>query len=456
VVSKTRLLNPDGSPVVSKTRLLGPDGSPVVSKTRLVDGSGAVLAVEAGNVISNNGADLVSDHGGALISDAGGSLIGKAKFRLAEADGVQVLDATSGPSLGAMLPAAAMQVAAISLRTGRALPLGEDPDGKPVYAIFTNLTGGYTLHLPAEEAGNVLVVAGVPNVRDARLRYAALTPARAGVRAVLDEDAAAVTRTVREVLAHRLAEVFVSPPARATCLLANSGTLPAEVKALVAGLVEDMHDAAAAARVSADPAQRGAVAALARRAADTMLASVDLPAVVIVPNGTKADASAAVIGAPALTVLANVMREARERATEKFAADPGFLSKQEFFRTATACDPTRYRFEKPSDLNAFVLEEYLLNNSDPGLLRAADVFLALGMPTTEFKFPYASAHIVRAMDAIMTRLMINWATNDASVQEQVKELIAGYDPAAGGEAPAAFLRSPCPHPAASSSAAPCP
>jgi len=456
VVSKTRLLNPDGTPVVSKTRLIGLDGAPVVSKTRLLDARGELVAVEGGNVISHNGASLISDAGGSAVSNAGGSLVGKSKYMLAAAEAVQVLDATTGPSFGTQLPAAGMQIAAISLRTGSALPIGEDPEGKPVFSIITNLAGGYTLHLPPEEAGNVLVVAGVPEVQDPRSRYALLAPAKAGVRADLDEDTSAVTRTIREVLAHRLAEVFVSPPARATCLLMNSGSLPADTGAMIAKLVEDLHEAAASARVTADPAQRGAVSALSRRVADLMLAPVDLPGIVIAPNGTRADASADVIGSPALTVLVDVMRDARERATAKLAADPGFLSRQDFFRTATACDPTRYRFEKPSDLNAFVLEEYLLNNSDPGLLRAADVFLALGMPTTEFKFPYASAHTVRAIDAIVTRLMLNWALDEGQIQAQVKGLIAGYDPAAAGEAPAAFLRSPCPRPAVSASVAPCP
>ncbi|MEB3197449.1 MAG: hypothetical protein VKP62_09625 [Candidatus Sericytochromatia bacterium] len=471
VVSKTRLLNPDGTPVVSKTRILGPNGEEIRAEAHLLDQAGQPIALAQGNLIgdqggaligdqggsliSNGGAGLISNGGAGLISNAGGGLTGKVKYRLADASegGVQVLSGERGPGFGTLLPAAGMRVAVRSLRTGQLLPIGQDPSGKPVYSIYTNLSGGYEFHLPPEEAGNVMVLAEVPQVADARTRYGLLTPVQAQDAAVVDEDTALMTRFVREVFAARLAAVLTTPPAQITCLFQTGDGLPAPLVTPLTQMIEEIHGAGQAAGVTADPARATAVAVLAHRMADTVLAPIDLAGIVIPTPAVEGKTSPNTSGRPALTVLLEVLKEGRTAATSKLEAQPTLFDELPFFRAANACEPGRYSIRKAADVGAFLLAEYIANNSDPGLLRASEVFAAIGMPTAEFGHAYASSRLTRAMDAILMRLLLSYNGN----KEAVRQVIAGYDAAAPApvfELPLTF-RSPCPRPTASGTLSPC-
>lgn len=459
VVSKTRLVGPDGVEIVSKTRLVGPDGVEIVSKTRLVTAEGDLIAVADGNIISDNGGGLLSDHGGAvvannggslvsnngggLVSNNGGGLVSKAKYALRGAD--------PAPTIGEIRPAAGLRIVVRSLRTGLPVAVGVDPAGAPVYAVYTNLSGGYRLYLPAEEADNVLVTAEVPRTADERQRFALLAAVGAEQEATLDEDTALVTRAVREVFAGRLAATFTEDPARVACILASSQSLDPALKELLLTMVTDLHAAAVAAGVSATPDQAGAVRVLAQRCADALLAPLDLTAIEVPDKGNASDAPPNTVGRPALTVLTEVLREGRQGAIERMSADPRFFETQPYLATANACDPGRYAIRKPADVNDFVIAEYLVNNSDPGLFLASAVFNSLGLPT-RFDFSIPAIRLTRAMDAILNNLVVVYIGNANGEQDAVRAIIRAYDPTragSSGNAPPATFRSPCPRPGAS-------
>jgi hypothetical protein len=183
--------------------LLSDHGAGLIGKVKLIaNNGGSVVALEDGNVVAPAGTGLISDNGGGLLSDHGvgliannsGSLIGKAKFSLLQA-----------ATFGQQAPAAGMRLQVVDMTRGLALPLGQDEDGKPVYAVYTNLSGKYKVYIPADHGTNVRLVATVPDAADPRLRYQAIMPPRAGEPLAFDEDTAAVTRYLRQVLAAKFA-----------------------------------------------------------------------------------------------------------------------------------------------------------------------------------------------------------------------------------------------------------
>ena len=104
-----------------------------------------------------------------------------------------------------------MIVSAVSLKTHAYLPIGATPDGKPVYAIYTAADGSYTLYLPAEESGNVLVVASPPERSDERLAVGDVTPVKPAAQPrVLDESTAQAVRNARDVMANQLARMMTA------------------------------------------------------------------------------------------------------------------------------------------------------------------------------------------------------------------------------------------------------
>ncbi|MDB5100200.1 MAG: hypothetical protein JWM80_4621 [Cyanobacteria bacterium RYN_339] len=171
--------------------LIGQDGASVLAagQARLMTGgnSGTLITNDGGSLITNDGGSLISNDGGSLITNDGGSIVAQgggnivAPASLISQDGGSILggDAaapkarrllgTAGP--GAAIAAAGMVVYARSLVTHKPLEIGRDKDNQPVYAVYTNLKGGYELYLPPDQADNVEVVAFVPGKPDPRMHF---------------------------------------------------------------------------------------------------------------------------------------------------------------------------------------------------------------------------------------------------------------------------------------------
>src|SRR5690606_12784624 len=112
----------------------------------------ALIANNAGNIVSDNGAGIVSDNGAGLIANVGGGLTGKVKIVSDNGAGIVgkvkwgLLQA-GGPTLGTEMPIAGMLLAVVSLADGKPIPVGQAPDGTPVYVVHSDARGRYELYL---------------------------------------------------------------------------------------------------------------------------------------------------------------------------------------------------------------------------------------------------------------------------------------------------------------------
>lgn len=163
-----------------------------------------LLSNNGGGLVSNNGSSLVSDQGGGLISDHGSG------YALATWSGVgrSLLQASAPESV---LPVAGVAVAAIDLRSGKAIPVGEGPGGQPAYELLTDAQGRYRLHLPPKSLGHTLIISALSADRaDPSGTLAAL--ANLGRRdESLTPATAQVSRLMRLLAASRLERIMSAP-----------------------------------------------------------------------------------------------------------------------------------------------------------------------------------------------------------------------------------------------------
>ncbi|HEY9721456.1 MAG TPA: hypothetical protein V6D47_05555, partial [Oscillatoriaceae cyanobacterium] len=145
---------------LGRGQIIGNNGSSVLMLTgdTMLDPTDiGIISHNGGSIISHNGGTIISHNGGSIISHNGGS------YRLLD-----------DVPLGTVLPVEGMGVVPISLSTGKALG----------GAVATDASGKYTLEIPADQRGNVLVVAEVPGrniddpiLDDPRLLYSEATTA---------------------------------------------------------------------------------------------------------------------------------------------------------------------------------------------------------------------------------------------------------------------------------------
>lgn len=335
--------------------------------------AGNVVAAPGGNVISSEAGSLLSDQGGGLLSNNGAGLTGKAKYGL--------LEAASTPAYGTQLPAAGMRLFALSARTGRLLPLGRDPQGQDVYAVYTALDGSYTVYVPDGIQDYVRVVAVAPDHPEARLGYNVFAKPN-GPAAGIDEDTAIATQYLRRAFRAKFENLLVLDD------LANGGDVPSDqildkffgqsrapavLKDVLAGLVKDLF-----AEVKANPrVTRADYGPLAQALGDALLARAeDLEALELDPayfgKGATPEALAAQPHATgkALANMRAILLELREHviaaghgdaaATKAlFAGKPYLTSANAFHARLFPQDPAPYyAVEKPADLADFLTREY--------------------------------------------------------------------------------------------------
>jgi hypothetical protein len=325
-----------------------------------------IVATGAGSIIANNGSSvlavgatqakggqIVSNNGGGVIANNGGNIIAN------HGAGLRALMA-AGPA-GALVPAAGMEVGVRSLRTGKALAVGVDGQGQPVYRVYSNLTGGFELYIPAEEAGNVLIETTVPQSTDPRQAYAVLAPTAAAAGQAVDDDAAVVTRFVRDVAVRRFVDYLEQPPDVSETYYA--GIIPDELVGPLRATLGQLRSAAAAAGISADAKLQPAVWALVAGMTDKQLARLDLGSLVLDHaqvaywgTCTGEEREGAIAGLTAL------MRQVREGAAARLAADPAAFDQEAYLQLGNACKPGTYVIKRPADLVGFLVDEYLAPN----------------------------------------------------------------------------------------------
>ncbi|MDB5097355.1 MAG: hypothetical protein JWM80_1776 [Cyanobacteria bacterium RYN_339] len=412
------IANNGGAVLAAGTGLVQADGK--------LTNAGALVAEAEGNVIANNASSIISDNGAGVIANNGSNLTGKVKRQLFQAT-------------DALVPAAGMALGLRSLRSGQALPVGVDAGGNLVYAVYTNLAGGYELYVPAAEAGNVLLVANTPGQRDLRQRYDLL--ATTGASAVVDDDSATVTRLIRESTARRYVAYLTTDPARVLCLISGSTELPAALKPILQASLTNLYNRAKAHGVSTDPAQAAAVYVLAQRCADTMLAAVDLNGIVF---GEYAPRATAQPTDPILPRYTRIVTELRQTVSRKLAGLPTFFETQPYFVEANACDPGRYQIRKPADLATFITDEYIANLTDPSLDRTAVV---LGSLTTEADGKAQAKVMSAVLDAMTNTIAAAYVLSAHGEADTINALVDGFDPLhpliSVGDAPY-VKHEPCP------------
>ncbi|MDB5101660.1 MAG: hypothetical protein JWM80_6081, partial [Cyanobacteria bacterium RYN_339] len=269
---------------------------------------------------------------------------------------------------------------ATSLRTHETLPLGVDDQGQPVYAVYTNLAGGFKVYVPASEQGNVLLTAEVPAAEDDRLRFAVLAPANATAALLVDEDAAVSARYVRQGLIGRLMDMLTRDPAQSLCLIGASGAFSPALKEILRTTVTDFHTHAVAVGIRETDHDKLAVWALAERCADTIIAEVDLRSIVLDTQGNVDWGTLPNEGPePALAALGDVLGSMRDAAAARLAQDPKAFEQAPSLLAANGCAPGRYQILKGSDVGAFMVDEYLSRTARDVLKDAGNLIVALGV-----------------------------------------------------------------------------
>jgi hypothetical protein len=341
--------------------------------------SGNIVAAPGGNVISDQGGSLVADQGGGIISDHGGGLIGNNSGSLI-GKVKRTLLAEDAPAYGTQLPAVGMRILAISGRTGNLVPLGQDRDGKPVYAIYTALDGSYKVYIPEEIQDYVRVVAVVPDRKEARLGYNVFARP-GGPEGNIDEDLASTTQYLRRVLRAKFENLLVLNDQ------SGGGGVPsdkvvekffsqARAPEFVAGLLMELIKELFAEVAKNKNISRGSYGPLAQRLGDALLTrATDLEGLTLDPSYFGRGETAETLkdtpyaSGKALANMRAIMQEFRDRVAAKggslegtrayFENKPYITSANAFhFRLFPDQGPAFYTIEKPSDLADFLSREY--------------------------------------------------------------------------------------------------
>jgi hypothetical protein len=320
-----------------------------------------VIAAGGGNVIAAGGGNVIAAGGGNVIAAGGGN------FRLL---GIEV-------PLGTMLPVQGMQVQALDMTTGQ-------PYGQPV---LSDAKGGFKLDVPKGTTDNVLLVARFKGLEDARLVYPLVVSPEAAQDRVIDEDTATVTRYLRQCMvaffSRQLGGTGMSGDSEA---FAKGLRIPPALAAFALPALGEFRKAAEARNTMAMdmPARR----LIAQRVTDTLLAKIKLTEMIIdpalYPQQDKPES--------AITVMTDTMRQLRVAAGQKMAGDPDYFSKQDFMKKAVQ----KWEIKKPSDLNEFLVGEYMANDSLTG-----NVFGEMHLVAENLEVPKANVErLNRAVDTI--------------------------------------------------------
>lgn len=344
-------------------RIVGNNGGQAIAF-----GDASLIANNGSNVISDNGASLigkvkapiaglVSNNGGALVSNNGGGLISD------KGVGYRTLQAAA-PALGEILPAAGLAIRVFSLRTGEILPIGADEAGKPVYEVYSDAQGRYTLYLPESAVDNVLLQAFVPEKVDKQLDLRLVVPEAEATQTV-DVDGSLVTDLLRKALTNNM-EVDLR-------IYAESATLEEAVakdteiysnmfRDLIMQMRRKIFTAAEAAGVKSYSPERRRV--LAQRITDAALSHLDLPAI----QTNYARQKLTIPEEPAMEALKALMQENREslRADMREQLAKGvdlaaYYAEDEIVKTVNAVTTPPFVIRNPAEAMDFFVFGLVVN-----------------------------------------------------------------------------------------------
>jgi hypothetical protein len=433
----------------------------------VANNSGNLIDTDGNSVISDHSSGIISENGGALISDKGaGAAANVVSDRASTQRPFGVLNTEASPTTapkpvyGTQLPAAGMQIGVLSLATHQRLPLGSDSAGNPVYSVFTNLSGGFQIYIPAAEQANVLVLTNVPATTDVRQHYDLLVPTQSKSSQVLDEDTALVSRYVRTAFVSRLAHLLVDDPNVAICAIDSADVYTGPLATAMTDLVRQIHNAALKAGVHGNPVTDPAVRALATRCADVTLARLDLSTFKLDKTTSPywGEHNPHQIPQPVTEAMVTVLKAVREKATFRLATEPGFFEQEPYFKTAVACKPVAYSIKKPADVNTFIVDEFMSTNTADAIEWAKQILLSMDVGEDEFGTPYG-LRLGAASNAVVGGFSLAFIANQGGVQDLVLKLIAAFDPVqplATGEPAPPIGQEPCPRPFPTNFATPTP
>ncbi|MDB5097260.1 MAG: hypothetical protein JWM80_1681 [Cyanobacteria bacterium RYN_339] len=386
-------------------------GAALTGKVKLISDNG-------GGLIANNGGGIISDNGAGLISNNGGGLTGKTKRTLLEA-------AAAGQ---VALPVGGMLVGVRSLANGAFLPLGVDRAGKPVYAIYTNAKGEFTVHLPENQARNVLVVASVAGTQDTRLAVDLLARSVNAQGLLVDEGTTVITTYLRRTMASRLAEVFDPDP----CHPVNDhGSASGEAIRIGLNSYESLFLAPEFKGLPREARRRVLI-----RFADAVIANLDVEGVQI---ATGLEPGAKITGA-ALPVLKQILHTLEAAAAERLNANPKAFDDATSVKIANldrnGAPPVQVR--TPTDLSEFLVGDFLSTND----LKRADlgkgIMLGLGLPAQNYiEMTSAGASMIASMVQVLSD-----EVSAKAVRETLMTALADEVGATGTDAPCVPLATP--------------
>ncbi|MDB5099867.1 MAG: hypothetical protein JWM80_4288 [Cyanobacteria bacterium RYN_339] len=362
-------------------------GSPIISgngSAIVAAGAGNIVASGAGNIVAAGAGNIVASGAGNIVASGAGNVIsgnGSAAVTRLAARKVLAAAASRDP-----IPGAGMLISVLSLRSHRYLSLGsyKDGDGKPqpVYSIYSNADGAYTLYLPAEEAGNVMVVASPPGqTNDDRLIYNVVAdPKRHDVP--IDEDTALAGRYLHFAFSGRIAEVLATDDAgvkAVVVLIGRASSLPKGFQDSLADFLSAVNHAGAKYKVASWKNQKD-VDDLAVHLTDRALSFLDDKLMLVHNTGYDGPEEEAIAG------MATSLRLIRMKVTEKLA-DPGFFTvpANAFTLDDAACHRIKVNIElkKPSDLGDYLVSHFLTTNVENGISNVGLVCDQLGVSPIE-------------------------------------------------------------------------
>jgi hypothetical protein len=410
------VISNDGHSVISNdgNSVISTDGASIIS----TDGS-SIIAQGAGNVIApagvlaKDGGGLIGNDGASLVAEAGGSAVARGR-RLFEA----------APAAHEQRPAAGVAVYVRDLASHKPISLGQGPDGKPVYAVYTDLKGNYEFYLPPGQAANVEVVAFLPDKPDPRLHFQQVGPLAAPDH-VVDEDTSAVVNYIRFGLRQFTSILLTGDTehVRKAMHLDELAGVPAGYEVAVADITARIR-AAGVDQLPEGPKRD----ALADRITDLVLAHAQLD--LAVPSATAhgpLDPFGPEISKSSLAVLVENFRRRRQDMADRFDT-PGEherLDALPFVVDANARDHTSYHFRRPSDYADFVASAILgVPGTDPTAVAAAIARLddQIGLPSRPGTTDWVQAAFGGIAKQFALALFVNGDVQDG-LDQQLKQAV---------------------------------
>jgi hypothetical protein len=262
-------------------------------------------------------------------------------------------------------------VSVVSLATHKYVPIGRNAQGQPVYSIYSNGKGGYTIYPEAPADENLVVVASAPGTRARAASYSALAAPGAATAAQLDDTTTVGVALLRTAFAGQIRTLAqdTTPPGVRPC------QQTAAEQAIFGVLGFDWIDKV---RANAQAARTWALTDVAAKqvsleAVDGMMARLELAKTTTVPNLTRTVVPEAADLQPegVLDATSQAFDELEAAARERLAKEPDAFARTgphaaELARLYRFIDYYKDRYDlpepqirRPADLGAYCVGKLL-------------------------------------------------------------------------------------------------